>query len=131
VSKLYFTEAELNPHGHPLEQAWSDNIKTLILRLSAVRETFKRPMIVTSGFRSREDQERIYKGKTNIPMHSCHLIGAAVDIADRDKSLAGFCYDNIQLLEKVGLWCEDPTMTHSWIHFQIFPPKSGTRFFKP
>lgn len=130
-NKLYFTVKELNPNGHPLEQAWEDNLKTLIMRLSAIREAYGRPMIVTSGFRSREDQERIYGGRDKIPYGSCHLIGAAADISDRDRSLAGFCSANVKLLEQLGLWCEDTTYTHTWVHFQIKPPVSGNRFFKP
>ena len=130
MPKLYFKPEEFNPRKHPMEQGWNDNIKTLILRLSAIREAFGHPMIVTSGFRSREDQERIYRGK-RVPYGSAHMTGSAADISDRDGSLAGFCYDNVKLLEKVGLWVEDPTYTRGWVHFQIYAPASKNRFFKP
>lgn len=103
----------------------------LIDRLSQVREAYGKPMIVTSGFRSEEDQRRIYANKDKVPMRSAHLVGAAADIADRDRNLAGFCYDNIKLLETIGLWCEDTTRTFTWVHFQIYPPASGSRFFLP
>lgn len=131
--KLYFKISEINPAGHPVNQEIELNIKTLIDKLSIIREVFKRPMVVTSGLRDKADMLRIYSNRpeSRIPWGSMHLIGAAADIADRDKSLASFCADNVQLLEDIGLWCEDPTYTHSWVHFQIYPPKSGNRFFKP
>jgi len=107
------------------------NLETLIDRLSVIRDAYGQSMIVTSGLRSREDQERIYAGKKKVPYGSCHLIGAAADIADRDGTLAAFVYANHELLTKAILWCEEPTMTRGWVHFQIFPPQSGSRFFKP
>lgn len=131
MSKLYFTADELNQHRYPLPPDVEKNVTILIERLSLIREAYGRPMIITSGYRSKEDQMRIYAGKVKVPMGSAHLIGAAADVSDRDRSLAGFCYANISLLEKVGLWCEDPTRTPTWLHFQIYPPASGSRFFLP
>lgn len=132
-TRLYFSQLELNPRGYLVTPEIEANMYELIVRVSAVRELFGRPMVVTSGLRSREDQERIYRNAKSVPYGSMHLIGAAVDIADRDKTLAGFVTskDGLKLLEDVGLWIEDPSYTHSWVHFQIKPPKSGNRIFKP
>ena len=132
-AKKFFTAKELNPAGHPVNQEIELNLNTLIDKLSIIRALYNRPMIVTNGLRDKADMLRIYKNRpeSRIPWGSMHLIGAAADIADRDKSLAKFCFDNVQLLEDVGLWVEDPTYTHSWCHLQIYPPKSGNRFFKP
>ena len=131
MSKLFFTLVELNPRNHPLNQDLEVNLNALIERLSAFRAAFGQPMIVTSGLRSESDQRRIYAGRKSIPMLSCHLFGQAVDIADRDRTLSRFCLDNVPLLEKLGLWCESPERTPTWMHFQTRPSRSGNRFFQP
>lgn len=129
--KLYFTLEELNQRKHPLSEEVLANLQDLISRLSAFRAAYGSYMVVTSGFRSEEDQKRIYKDKPRVPLHSAHLVGKAADIADRDGSLAAFCYANVPLLEKCGLWLEDPTYTRGWVHFQSIAPASGSRFFRP
>ena len=131
MSRNYFTEQELNPKGHPLSDEVKANLAELARRVSLVREEFAAPMVVTSGFRSEQDQRRIYKNATRVPLGSMHLVGCAVDIADRDGQLAEFVTSHVALLEKAGLWCEDVTKTRGWVHFQLRPPRSGSRFFLP
>jgi hypothetical protein len=67
--------------------------------------------------------------KAKIPMKSLHLRGAAVDIADPSGKLMLWCKSNVDILEQVGLWCEEGTK--GWVHFQSQPPRSGKRFFLP
>jgi hypothetical protein len=129
--KLYFTLAELNPYGHPLSPDVGKNLVFLIERLSIFRESYGIPMIPTNGYRTPEEHRILYANKPRIPWGSLHLIGCAADIWDRDRRLAAFAIANIPLLEVAGLWCEDPSYTHSWVHFQTKPPASGNRFFKP
>lgn len=131
MSAVYFTIKELNPRGRELSPEHEANLRELIRKLSIFREAYGEPMTVTSGFRSVEDQRRIYKNAARVPMGSAHLKGCAVDIADRDGSLAAYCIANIALLERAGLWCEDTTRTRGWVHFQAYPPVSGSRFFLP
>jgi len=112
------------------------NFKILHEKINKIRDLYGKPMTVTSGYRSKEDQIRIYaqKGITDlskIPMGSQHLKGAAVDIYDPKKEMQAWVLQNVKVLEEVGLWCEDFSATKNWIHFQIFPPKSGKRFFMP
>lgn len=128
---IHFTLKELNPQGHPLSEEHKKNLNILIEKVSAIREAYGKPMIVTSGYRSRQDQERIYKNAQRVPYGSAHLSGEAVDIFDRDKTLASFVLANIPLLEKLGLYCEDPSRTSNWLHFQTRKPPSGSRFFTP
>ena len=123
--------------GHVLSDVpieYQHNLEDLKTRINVVREKRGIPMIVTSGFRSMQDHLRIYRSMgvpdDKIPMNSWHLKGAAVDISDPDGSLMQWCRDNVPLLEEVGLWIEDDTSVKR-VHFQIFPPKSGNRFFKP
>jgi hypothetical protein len=64
-------------------------------------------------------------------MKSNHLFGRAVDFADGDGKLKKWILANIKLMEEIGLYMEDFAATKTWVHFQINPPKSGNRFFKP
>jgi D-alanyl-D-alanine carboxypeptidase len=123
--------------GHSLfgmDQEHIKNLEELQLRMNKIRIALNKPMAVTSGYRSPEDQLRIYRARgisdDKIPMGSYHLKGAAVDISDLDGSLFNWCVTNTALLEAVGLWLETKD-TQKRVHFQIFPPKSGNRFFNP
>lgn len=112
------------------------NLEELLLRINKVRTAYNKPMKVTSGYRTIQDHIRIYNKNgimdpKKIPMQSTHLYGKAVDIYDPNKDLQKWCLDNIKMLEDVGLWLEDFGATPNWVHFQISPPKSGKRMFKP
>ena len=137
IKNLKFSEL---PKDH------QDNIMTLLERVNKIRSLYGKPMKVTSGYRSKEDQIRIYKEKASkkqhpfldgkydeskVPMKSMHLRGAAIDVFDPDKKLQEWCLSNESILEKVGIWCEDFKYTKNWVHMQIFAPKSGKRFFIP
>lgn len=119
-----------------LPKEHKDNIMILLERINRIRTAYNKPMTVTSGYRSKEDQIRIYKQKgitdlKRIPMGSKHLSGSAVDIYDPNKELQKWTLANQALLESIGLWCEDFSATPNWVHYQITPPASGKRFFKP
>lgn len=111
------------------------NLCILLHAINIVRKEYKKPMIVTSGLRDIEKHKEIYRKKgipeEDIPMGSKHLSGEAIDILDRDGSLADWVSKNVSVLKKAGLWCERMDYTHGWVHFQIVPPKSGNRFFIP
>jgi uncharacterized protein YcbK (DUF882 family) len=123
-----------------LPSSHRDNLEVLHERINKIRTAWAKPMSVTSGYRSLEHHLRVYKDiaaakgqpfdKDRVPMGSKHLIGAAVDIYDHDGSLHDWCMANVPLLESVGLWCEVKDKQPR-VHFQILPPRSGSRFFKP
>lgn len=118
-----------------LDKDTQNNLLILLERINRIRSDFNKSMIVTSGLRSMEDHLRIYKEKgisqDKVPMKSKHLYGQAVDISDPKKELQKWCIDNESKLKQYELWCEDFSATPNWVHFQIVPPKSGNRFFKP
>jgi hypothetical protein len=114
------------------------NLQELAKRINVVRSLWGKPMVVTSGYRTRHDQIRIYtaiarkRGIDNprIPMGSAHLTGCAVDIADPDGSLGRWLKADPSILEGAQLWCEEIDSTPR-IHFQSYPPGSGKRWFLP
>ena len=128
---------ELNPHDVKLTAEQNDNLPKLYNSINQIRHLWNHPMIVTSGVRSVEDHKRIYLEKAQksglknirIPMGSMHLKAAAVDIADTDGSLYSWCKANPEALSSAGLSCEEGTQ--GWVHFQIYPPRSGKRWFYP
>lgn len=134
------TFKELNPKNIPVTKEQSENSLILLAKINLVRTKWGKPMIVTSGFRSLEDHIRIYKelaekhnkefDESKVPMGSQHLKFAAVDILDLDGSLYKWCQENEAFLVEVGLWCEIKD-SEKRVHFQIYAPKSGDRFFKP
>lgn len=112
------------------------NLEAFLERLNRIRKSWGHPMSITSGYRSLEEHLRIYKSKgitdqSKIPMKSRHLYGAACDIYDPQQELQKWCLANTKLLEDVGLWCEHFSATPTWVHFQLNPPASGARFFRP
>lgn len=117
-------------HGHNVSDltiAQQHNLEELQRRVNIIREAYGKPMTVTSGFRTRLDQERINPKVTK----SRHMEGKAVDIYDPDQELQKFLLANVDLLVSAELWCEDFSATKNWVHFQSEPPLSGRRFFKP
>lgn len=118
----------------PLEL--EDNLLELLVKINKMYDAYGIPFTLTSGFRSRNDQIDIYlkkgvKDMTKIPMRSKHLTCEAVDIYDPKQELQKWILKNIKLMENIELWFEDFSYTKTWVHAQIRPPKSGSRFFKP
>jgi uncharacterized protein YcbK (DUF882 family) len=114
-----------------------DNLAKLQKAVTKLREAYGKPLTVSSGYRTLQDHLRIYaeKGITDqklIPMKSKHLSGLAVDLTAADiKHFQKWIKDNISLAEELGLYFEDFSVTTTWVHCQITPPASGSRFFKP
>jgi uncharacterized protein YcbK (DUF882 family) len=130
------TQQELNPKNFTLTEEQQANVTILHEKINKIRALWGKPMVVTSGVRDIEDHKRIYREKgitdeAKIPMKSKHLFGQACDISDPKQELQKWCLENVDKLEEIGLWCEDFKATKNWVHFQIIPPKSGKRFFKP
>ena len=113
-------------HDHnvnDLTTAEQHNLEDLLKAVNVIRQAWGKPMTVTSGFRSPQDQARINPKAT----HSAHLEGKAVDIEDKDGSLYQWTKDNEALLVQAGLWVE--AGTKGWVHYQIRP--AHNRFFIP
>ena len=82
--------------------------------------------VITSGYRPAQINAAAGGAKK-----SHHQACRAVDLSDSDRKLAKFCLANLDLLQKLDLWIEDPRWTKNWVHFQILSPASGKRVFVP
>jgi uncharacterized protein YcbK (DUF882 family) len=118
-----------------LEKDIQANLTELHRKANLLRSAYGKPMIVTSGLRTKKHHLDIYARKgifpPKVPMKSNHLFGRAVDFADGDGKLKAWVLENIKLIEEIGLYMEDFSSTKTWLHVQTNPPKSGKRFFKP
>lgn len=103
------------------------NANTIVPRANQLLDAFGSSRGCNSGYRTSSDQDRINPGA---PL-SKHTICAAIDLEDKDGKLKAFCLANLQVLESIGLWIEDPKATPTWLHIQCLPPKSGHRIFIP
>lgn len=82
---------------------------------------------VRSGWRP----QGVNDATRNAAANSRHLTAQAVDLPDDDRTLAEWCVDNLEVLDEIGLWMEDPRWTPTWVHLQTIPPKSGRRVYVP
>lgn len=123
------TLKELNPHDYLTNDEIDKNLQTLLERINQIRTAYGIPMIVTSGLRSQDDQQKLIAEGKSTATKSHHLTGEAVDIFDPDGKLNAWAHENVALLESIGLWCEN--RMGAWVHLQIVPPKSGHRWFNP
>lgn len=101
-----------------------NNLQQLLSALNQFRSVYGKPMIVTSGYRTPEHNASV-GGAPN----SAHIFCMAADFSDPDRKLAEFCLANLDLLEKCGLYMEDPSFTPNWVHLQI--RKAHMRVFIP
>lgn len=119
------TAKELNPKNYLVTAEQAGNLADLLFKINIIRREWGKPMIVTSGLRSKEDQMRINPKAPN----SKHLLGAAVDISDPDGSLYHWLTEHTARLKQIGLYCE--LGTKGWCHIQVLPPASGNTWFLP
>lgn len=95
------TMKELNPKGYILGPETKTNLEILHGRINVVRNYYGKPMIVTSGVRSFEDQKALIEEKKSKATKSKHLTAQAVDILDRDCELHYWLKDKSDLSERV------------------------------
>jgi hypothetical protein len=84
--------------------------------------------VCTSGWRPIA----VNDSTSNSVKASKHIKALACDILDTEnRDLARWCLRNLNQLEHIGLWMEDPQWTPTWVHLQIVPPGSGRRVYIP
>lgn len=131
-------------HGAELTDAIRDNVIELLGRVNLLLSWAVADQVrpasdartgtpVASGWRP----PAINDATSNAAAHSRHLTGEAIDLRDTGtRDLARWCLNNLDALEEIGLWMEDPQWTHAppgqpWVHLQIVPPGSHRRVYVP
>lgn len=125
----YFSRKEIlkdREIEYPLTPEMEQNLLKLIECLNVIREAWGKPIKVTSGYRPGR-----YNTQAGGAKNSAHVTCQAADLADADGLLKKFLSNNVELLEKAGLWMEHPSRTPQWVHLQLRKPKSGSRIFMP
>lgn len=99
-----------------------------VTRLNAVCKDLhiKNPKF-SSGFRPTEVNQKT----PNASKKSQHMTGTAGDLEDPDGKIDFEFLMNQDVLQKHGLYLEEPKFTVGWTHTQSIPPKSGKRVFIP
>ena len=62
---------------------------------------------------------------------SAHKEGLAVDRFDPIGEIDAWCLQNLDVLERCGIYIEHPSETCGWSHWTIRAPRSGRRVFFP
>lgn len=113
-------------------QQISDNVDTFLETFNVIRQAWGKPMTVNSGYRPAA----VNAATPGASKGSNHQIGRAIDIDDADGSLWKWTLENLDLLAKLGIYCEDARWTRTkngggWCHFQDLPPASKKRIYVP
>lgn len=104
-----------------------ENAKVLLEKVNSFLQDLGILMcIVNSGWRPPSVNSAVGGSK-----NSAHCTGEAIDIKDSTGSLKEKVLNNLELLEKHGLYMESPNYTKTWCHLQTRPTKSGKRVFNP
>ena len=124
----YFMGRDLT-HADELTEEIIANAKVTVERTNDLLSRANRSDVneVRSGWRP----QGINDVTRNAAAGSRHLSGQAVDLADVDRTLSGWVFDNLDDLRELGLWAEDPRWCPTWLHLQTVPPKSGKIVFIP
>ena len=111
--------SELTADMHKNATNTVDRVNALLQELGITEKS------VNSGWRPTKINKKVGGGKK-----SAHLTCEAIDLEDKDRTLTTILSKRLDLLEKYGLWMENPSYTKSWCHLQTRPARSG-RIFRP
>ena len=100
------------------------NISQYLIKINKFFYIYKDKLLINSGLRSVSQNKACGGAK-----HSKHLLGLACDFSDINHKLVTFCQNNLDILEDIGFWMEDPRQTPTWCHLQIVAPVSKRRIF--
>jgi len=120
-------------HGRELTHEIIQNAQVTVDKANELLERFEAETgividTVASGWRP----SAVNGNTKNAATGSRHLTARAVDLRDTpERDLARWCLRNLDQLEDIGLWMEDPQWTPTWVHLQILPPGSGRRVYVP
>jgi uncharacterized protein YcbK (DUF882 family) len=105
---------------YPLDASMKNNLLVLTRKVAELETLYGKPFVLTSGYRPGR-----YNAAVGGSPRSSHMTCQAVDISDRDGKLKEWCVKNIEVLNKLGLYMEDPLKTKTWVHLQIRKTKNN------
>lgn len=110
---LKFETAEKNKIDNTPNQEQLNNIAWTAEQLQLIRNTYKQPMFITSGFRSEALNTAINGAK-----NSYHKKGLAVDINQGSKTKNRNLFELVRRMIKVGLPVDQliNEKNYSWVH---------------
>ena len=130
--KINITKSELEAKGGKVAPEHEQNFMNFWSRVNIFREQCGIPMIVSSYYRTREDQIRIYKKKAEmkqfpfengiydekkVPFGSNHMLGLACDFSGSTvQRLKAWILENISWCKDFGFYFEDFDATPTWLH---------------
>jgi len=127
--KIWVTEKEFlkgRDKDYPLNDTLRQNMKVLLGKINILRGKYKKPFIITSGYRPGK-----YNSSVGGAPNSAHVTCEAIDIKDSDGEIAKWILNNKHLLVELDLYMENPKYTKGWVHLSIRPTKSKRRVFIP
>jgi hypothetical protein len=114
----------------PLDIQQARNMAELLSRVNWLFGTLELHATVSSGYRPSAINKRVNGAK-----NSAHMTCEAIDLKDPGGLLSEKMLDHLDILEKCGLYLENPKYTIKngvqWTHLQSRAPKSGSRVFNP
>lgn len=123
----YFTREEYTKgrdKDYPLSAEQEANMDKLLKTLDQFREAYGKALVISSGYRPAAVNASVGGAKK-----SNHIMCLAVDFVDKDGSLDEWCLQNLDVLERLGLYLESPLHTPNWCHVQLKPTRN--RVFIP
>lgn len=120
VKELITLDDYLMGRDKKFPQEYTEEIKNNAIQLlkrvnEFLNEIGVEEVRVSSGWRPAAINSKV----PNAAKRSAHMMGMAVDLADKDRKLKEKILENIHLLPKYGLWLENPDATPSWVHLDI------------
>lgn len=106
----------------PLDTELEANLLVLLKAVNKLRMVYGSPMTVNSGYRPGH-----YNDDAGGAPNSPHITCQAVDFHDADGALKAWI--TVEILERCGLYQEDPASTPTWLHVQTRP--THNRVFIP
>lgn len=105
---------------YPLSDDLRNNLEDLYTKLVEFSKHCPLPIVISSGYRPGKYNTAVGGAK-----NSSHLTCQAVDLADSDKKIKEWCISHIDVLNRIGLYMEDPSRTPTWCHLQTRKTKNN------
>jgi len=111
---------------YPLTEKQKENMRILLEKIEQFQEEYGVVVSVSSGYRPGK-----YNAAAGGSPNSAHLTCEAVDLVDRNGKIKKWIMANLNVLEKLDLYMEDPSRTKTWCHLSTRKTRSGKRVFMP